>query len=668
MQFSSKGQELIHHGLSPYSLLGRVTYCLLVCVSLISASAMAETDLTEIPLEDLLNTEVVTASKIAQQVSDAPSAVSIVTAKDIRAYGYRTLAEIINSMRGLNTVSDHVYTYMSGRGFGRPGDYPGRVMLLIDGHQANDNLYNSSYLGNDGLLDTELIDRVEYVSGPGSVSYGNGAFYGIINVITKKGGDFNSAQVAVDAGSHQSYKERATYGKRFDNGADVLFSASTYKSQGQNLFFPEFNSPSTNFGVAKNLDEENNRRLFFKGSFQQWSLETAYVTRKKDDPAASYNADFNVRPSDMQDTNAYINLKYEDDLSETLKASVRTYYGHYAYTGRATYGGVPYLENDLGRWWGSEAKFVYTGFDQHRIVYGLEYRNDYQQDFYLPTAHLQHSSYMASTYLQDEYRLNQQLAFNFGARADYGGNNASNISPRLAAIYSPTESFDIKASFATAFRRPNAYEKYYNDYATHFPSPDLQKERVAASELVFEYRPDRTSKIMSSLYHYTTKNVIETGGSLSTPGIEQFFNESNHKTHGVDFEYEKQWNTSSRLRASYAWQLAKHEEGTWIGNSPKHLAKLNFTQGLFNQNLQAGLETQYVGARATEQGDVLGGYVVTNLTLNSRSLIPNSMLSFSIKNLFDKHYSVPSPDFYMPRSFAQDGRIYWLQFTYDFPQ
>jgi len=153
-----------------------------------SGGAFANTNenLTDMDLEDLLVQEVKTASKLAKQVSESPSAVSIVTANDIQSYGYRTLAEVINSMRGLNTTSDHVYTYMSGRGFGRPGDYPGRVMLLIDGHQANDNLYNASYLGQDGLLDTELIERVEYVSGPGSVIYGNGAFYGIINVITKK--------------------------------------------------------------------------------------------------------------------------------------------------------------------------------------------------------------------------------------------------------------------------------------------------------------------------------------------------------------------------------------------------------------------------------------------------------------------------------------------------
>ncbi len=277
-----------------YSILLGMCFCTEL------AFAQNNENLTEMPLEDLLTKEVTTASKLAQQISD--SAVRIVTAKDIKSYGYHTLADIIDSMRGLNTVTDHVYTYMSGRGFGRPGDYPGRVMLLIDGHQANDNLYNASYLGHDGLLDTELIERVEYVSGPGSVVYGNGAFYGIINVITKKGTDYSGTQFALDAYSHHGYKGRITYGNQLDNGADVLMSISGLRSQGQDWYFNAFDTPATNFGIAENLDREKNKRFFFKGRYQQWSLEAAYVDRKKDDPAAAYGTDFNAKPNTLQDT------------------------------------------------------------------------------------------------------------------------------------------------------------------------------------------------------------------------------------------------------------------------------------------------------------------------------------------------------------------------------
>ncbi|MDI1308838.1 MAG: TonB-dependent receptor [Methylotenera sp.] len=657
---------------TPYLIdLIRIVAASFLGIYLISVStivfAESNENLTEIDIESLLSKEVITASKIVQQVSDSPSAVSIITAKDIKSYGYRTLAEIINSMRGLNTSSDHVYTYMSGRGFGRSGDYPGRVMLLIDGYQGNDNLYNASYLASDGLLDTELIERVEYVSGPGAVIYGNGAFYGIINVITKKGSDFGGLQVAIDAQSHDGYKGRITYGNKLDNGANVLLSVSGFHSQGQDLYFSAFDTPATNFGVANNQDEDKNRRLFFKANYQNWSLESAYVSRKKDDPAASYGTDFNSKPGYLQDTNAFINLKHEVELSQNLKNASRLYYGQYMYSAKSTSSGEPFAENDMGRWWGAQTTFAYTGFANQQLVYGFEYHSDYQQDFYLPTGNIKHDSYMWSGYLQDEYRLNNEWAINAGVRADYGGKNASDISPRIAAIYSPTTDIDIKASYSTAFRRPNQYEKYYDDAGdSQLANPDVKKEQVSASELVFEYRPDNFSKFLSSLFFYRTKNLIEVEDSTVLPGLLQAQNAGTNKTRGFDFEYERKLSTSSRIRASYAWQYARDDGGKWLVNSPKNLAKLNYAQALFNNNLHTGIEVQYVGKRLTEQLNILGSYVVTNLSLYNTTFIKNTTISASVKNLFNKHYSVAAPDFYTPDSFEQDNRNFWLQLTYDF--
>lgn len=74
-------------------------------LQLLAGAVCAEStqDFSETPFEQLVQRDVVPASKLAQQVSDSPSAVAIVTAEDIRAYGYRTIADVLNSMRGLYT-------------------------------------------------------------------------------------------------------------------------------------------------------------------------------------------------------------------------------------------------------------------------------------------------------------------------------------------------------------------------------------------------------------------------------------------------------------------------------------------------------------------------------------------------------------------------------------
>ena len=80
-------------------------------------------DLASMPLEALMQVTVRTATLLSQSGADAPAAVVVLTAQDIRAFGWRTLAEALASLPGLYTSYDRTYTYLGGRGFQRPGDY-----------------------------------------------------------------------------------------------------------------------------------------------------------------------------------------------------------------------------------------------------------------------------------------------------------------------------------------------------------------------------------------------------------------------------------------------------------------------------------------------------------------------------------------------------------------
>jgi iron complex outermembrane receptor protein len=127
------------------------------------------------------------ASKYEQKVTEAPSSVSIITSSEIKKYGYRTLADILRSVRSFYITYDRNYSYVGVRGFGRPGDYNSRILLLIDGHRTNDNIYNQAFVGAEAIIDVDLIERVEVIRGPGSSLYGSNAFFAVINVITRRG-------------------------------------------------------------------------------------------------------------------------------------------------------------------------------------------------------------------------------------------------------------------------------------------------------------------------------------------------------------------------------------------------------------------------------------------------------------------------------------------------
>ena len=107
------------------------------------------------------------------------------TGGEIRAQGYRTLAEVLESLPGIHLRSDRAYTYTGARGISRPGDYSSRLLLLIDGVRVNEAIYDSATAGREFPLDVGLIDRVEYMPGPGSALYGSNAVLGVVNVVTR---------------------------------------------------------------------------------------------------------------------------------------------------------------------------------------------------------------------------------------------------------------------------------------------------------------------------------------------------------------------------------------------------------------------------------------------------------------------------------------------------
>src|SRR6266545_1824932 len=98
-------------------------------------------DLTQLSLENLLDTPVYTASRFNQKSSNAPSSVTVVTAADIKTYGYRTLADVLRSVRGMYVTYDRIYNYIGVRGFSPPGDYNTRLLVMVDGYRVNDPVF-----------------------------------------------------------------------------------------------------------------------------------------------------------------------------------------------------------------------------------------------------------------------------------------------------------------------------------------------------------------------------------------------------------------------------------------------------------------------------------------------------------------------------------------------
>src|SRR5439155_14270859 len=147
-------------------------------------------------------------------------------------------------------------------GFSRPSDYNTRFLLLLDGHRMNDDFYGSAYVGTEGLLDVDLIDRVEIIRGPSSSLYGTSAFFAVINVITRRPAGYPGLHMSGVDASYGTPSGSVTFARAFAGGASLLASGSAYSSRGQSLFYKEYDAPLTNNGVFERGDSDRYRRLF----------------------------------------------------------------------------------------------------------------------------------------------------------------------------------------------------------------------------------------------------------------------------------------------------------------------------------------------------------------------------------------------------------------------
>jgi len=642
------------------------------------ASAQQAEDLTDISFESLMEMPVQGASRFEQPLSEAPASVSIITADQIRKFGYRNLADILRSLRGFYITYDRYTSYVGVRGFGRTGDYNSRILVLVDGHRTNDNIFDSVGLGNDFGLDVDLIDRVEVIRGPSSSIYGDNAFFAVINIISRTGHQMNGLEVSGEAGSLDTYKGRVSYGKRFSNGLDAVLSGSILDSRGDSrLFFKEFNDPDHNNGIANNLDGERAYTLFGSLDFKGITFTGGYVRREKHIPTASFFTTFNDPRYREVDSGGYLDLKYEHTYGDDWEVMGRAFFDNREFILHAPVsmiGATSVLNRDSDRnnWIGTEIQVTKTLLDKHRLLIGGEFQHNFTIKFenhdinpYFQYLNIKRTSDKWGLFLQDEYTILPSLILNAGVRYDHFESFGGNVSPRLALIHTPIAGTTLKLLYGEAFRAPNAFELYYDIPQLLQANPNLQPEKITSYELILEQSLGEHLRLIATAFYNKIHNIIVQDSN--SDGVLVYKNRGEVSARGAELEIEGKWPGGLEGRVSYTYQDGRDDDGNArLVNSPQHMAKANLIVPLYRDKIFGSAELQYLSSRLTLQGNESGDVFVTNLTLFSRKLLKGLELSGSIYNLFDKRYSDPAGGEHVQDVLVQDGRIFRLKLTYAF--
>jgi iron complex outermembrane receptor protein len=631
-------------------------------------------DTLTMDLEQLMKIEVVVAgSKRAQQTRDVASFVSVVSAAEIREHGYRTLADVLRTLPGFYVSNDRNYSYVGVRGFSRPGDFNSRILLLLNGLRTNESVYDLAYIGEEFSVDVDLIERVEVIRGPSSALYGSNAFFAVINVVTRPGSSLAGTELSTSAASFGTYSGRASYGKTFSNNLDLLVSGTYSDSKGRNLFYPEYNTPLTNNGLASGDDHEGFHKFLITASKGDFSFQANTMSREKGLPIALFGSIFNDNRTRTTDDLSLASVSYNRAFPDGASFSTRLHTGRYSYSGEYAYypGIAPNQDYALGEWWGLDVDAAHKVGSRQFLTFGAEYRDDFKQiqtnfdpEPYVLYSYVLNEFTRWGVFAQDEIKLAEPLVLYAGLRVDQYKGFGSATSPRAALIYTPTTKTTFKLLAGRAFRAPSVFELYYESAAVGYKAnPLLKPEHIESLELIGQRFIGGGVQFSASAF--TNRLTGLTDQRLDpVDSLLVFQNVGEARSRGLELGLEVNRGHGLSGQLSYSLQRTKDEAtGASLTNSPENIIQLQLRSPIPGSRVVASLDAQYMSDRHTLAG-AAESHALTNFSLFSPRAFGRFDLSASVYNVFGARYGDPvSTTRYVPDIIQQDGRSFRVRTT-----
>jgi outer membrane receptor for ferrienterochelin and colicins len=635
-------------------------------------------DLTSLTLEQLLDVRVEGAALHSQTLRDAPASVTVITAEEIYKYGYRTLGEAMDSVRGFTLNDNRTYRSLGVRGFNLPWDYGSRILVMVNGHNMADHVFDSMlWFGDDFPIDMHLVKQIEIIRGPSSALYGSNGEFATINVITKSPEEAGPPSLTTRFGSFGEKNAQMMATVPAGKTAKLLLSGTVFNNSGESpLYFPGLNTPENNHGQAINMDGQKGYHFFSNFTWRHWSITAVLSNRNKIQPVSWGNTIFNDRGTHVDETANYIDAAYTRELARgTLRW--HTYYNQDRLRGRFDYplstgsDSGPVVEDNRtasdSDWIGTQLTYRFDVARIGTLTAGAEAEIDTRvsqsaQDV-SPVAiefvNIDRGDKTYALFLQDERRLSSRLTLDLGIRLDGSAYRRSFVSPRAALIYQPSLNWTYKFLYGRSFRNPTAFDLFYDDGLAAVANPNALPEKLDTLEIDVERSIGRKMNLKTAAYGYRLSDFLV---SVYTPsGVAQTQNAG--KLHAAGFEVAVEARPASWLDAtgSYSVQSASYEQySTTLPNSPAHLAKLHFAVPLGPKfDLSSGM--QYISSRETLAGASLRPVYLADFTASSHRLSSNFDVRAGVRNAFNRIYFDPIALNSAVDSMQQPGRTFFVE-------
>jgi iron complex outermembrane receptor protein len=500
-----------------------ITFLIIVCPVCIYENAIAQVDsvkisFLEMSLEELLNLEVVSASKISEKTSDAPATVHLITENQIKTRGYHNLEEVLEDIPGIEIqkkASVEYSNYFTFRGI----DGSEKFIIMMDGMRINSP--TGTPLAIVYNYPVAHAKQIEIVLGPASALYGVDAFTGVINIITKSGREAKGVRISGSYGNCNTtnnsfiagvgneeisfaltgnfyYSDEPYYPDIYKD--EYRWYNENYKTNGEMLASPwdntivtlpiqEYETPTASYAMHAKLNIKN----FEVGYFRNFESHSSSFSTLPEYTIYSKDASFKFLVESFYSSYHYQSRNKKWNLLTTLSHSrdeidPRSLYQN-TYTSYIS--GYKYAFNRSLK---IEEQVTYLFSEISSLIAGITYEDitalaktgdmpfafdrdlaaDFQNIYYLGTNitdrdgndltipqdlyYLQYQN--LGTYLQWRTILADKLSLTLGGRLDLNTRYNTTFSPRAGLVYSPTEKLKIKVLYGKAYLSPSPYRQY----------------------------------------------------------------------------------------------------------------------------------------------------------------------------------------------------------------
>jgi len=603
--------------------------------SLLNMSAFTE----ESELQKVLNQNLKLSSAKGLTTRETPGIISLITAEEIQNSGARDITDILRLVPGFDVGQDLQFVL----GISLRGSWAneGKVLVMMDGQPFNELLYQSVAVGNRFPVDA--IERIEIIRGPGSAIYGGSAEYGVINIVTKAAESLNGVQVYGVGGFHAKDVGRTNGGvmiadktksARWDlslfNGRGIV-SDNRYTSLHGDTTISDLakatNSDPLNFNVGLSVKGLQARVMYdqFKTSepFTYISFKN-FVADVKYDWKASNK--LTITPQFKYFNQVPWQFGYLTDESDYLKARAERYYG--------------------------SLSAVYDVSRKVNLNAGLIYFKDKATDllktnYFLGANTVSFNNIAVFAQALLKHRLaNATIGFRYEKNNQYG----DAFVPRMA-LTKKIENFHFKILYSKAFRAPGVENINLSEDAKIKP----EKSQVFEIELGYQFTPEMLLAV--NAFNMRTKNIIVYISTVENPdGLYENFSKSGSQ--GVEVVYsirKKRW--YSHLSYSFSQAASSNTVDSYripqttkqFVGMPAHKITLN-TNFYLTESLSLDPTFIFSGKRyaytTVDENDEpvstkLDPYVLANLFLNYRNIVPGLTAGVGVYDLFNSRPAIP---------------------------